>query len=490
MNQVFRSAGLKFLVLGALNCLALPPFFIWQILFLTMPTLLLLLEKNDIKSFSSGLCYGFGYFATSMYWVSIALFVDIEAYFWVLPLSLIILPLILSLYYGLAFWCYCILQRRFSSKFVRLLIFTYLWLVFEYIRGHLFTGLPWNLIGYVWANDKYLIQIADIIGIYGVSCLVIFITGALYLWRSTFIAAPILVLILCFYYGYHKISNPLKTTNHVNLRLVQGNVEQYFKWSNNQRYVNIAQHSSLSKQPTSLKLDYIIWPETAITSDLTEEILHYVAKIIPQDGFLITGGLRYKNKYQPDQEIWNSLFVINDQGKIDSYYDKMHLLPFGEYLPFRKTLHFPDFGFSDYSAGNTPKIIHGFHSNICYESIFSDQALDASLNFNWILTITNDGWYGDSIGPHQHFHMSRVRAVELGKPLVRVANTGISGVINYDGAILKSSKLCTASVIDHSLQLYQPRQTFYSKYQDWIVRVFITVGALILWQSLKKSTPH
>lgn len=460
------------LLLGATATAALPPFFITPAAMIAFSGLLWLLTqvKSRCGAFITGFCFGFGHFVTGLYWISYSLLIDAEQFAWLIPFAVSLLPAVFACYIGIVTLASYSLGWR-GWKLV--LAFTIFWVAAEWLRAHLFTGFPWNLIGYIWTVSDVTLQPAAIFSIYGLSVLALLFAclPAVWIWQSkessqlpTFIIA---LLVICpFLWGEWRLMHAPSADAYQRafpIRLVQPNIPQQLKWHPDTRMKAFQRHIELTESsygdvPPTL----VIWPESALPFILEEEpsFRRQMAQALPQGSYLMTGAIRWDGQ---QEKIWNALQVMDDKGDIVASYDKYKLVPFGEFVPFREIFPFINKitpGGRDFSAGEGAETlsvynIPPFSPMICYEAIFPEHiAKEDDVSPRWLLNVTNDGWFGDSTGPHQHFHMTRVRAVEQGLPLVRVANTGISGVIDEYGRVIAKLPLGQTGVIDAYLPLY------------------------------------
>ena len=401
--------------------------------------------------------------------------VEGNPYWWIWPLAVCGLPFILSLFTALSCALHKILCKETAhiGTFISFIVFIFL---AELARGHLFTGFPWNLYGYTWIDIRPIAQVASIGNIYFLS----FLTIA---WATTpafiCIAAnkpiksitPLTVIasfIASYAYGLERLNTSLYEPKGIDITLVQPNIKQSEKWKPENRAPNFLKLINLSKfTPTSpvesknndtSTSHLVVWPETAISQDLlnspwvTKEI-KAVLSTYPTNAYLITGSLRY---IAETKTFYNSILVFNKQGKIIATYDKSHLVPFGEYIPFSNIFDIaPIVGFKGFEAGQKTPALDindslSLGTQICYEVIFPNHLNIASNEIDIIVNVTNDAWYGDSAGPHQHLVQARFRAIESGKPLIRSANTGISAIITSYGDIHGSTPLNKSATIRHN----------------------------------------
>jgi apolipoprotein N-acyltransferase len=476
---------------GASAGLAFAPYFYFFILFFSFSLLLALLEHSPGKkqSFLVGWFFGFGHFIVGVYWLYHPMMLDLDQYAILIPFAILGMPAVLALYIGTVTFLTNLIPANNAAKVV---IFSCFWVIIEYLRAHLFTGFPWNLLGYSLAFNSEISQLASIGGIYALSFLILLIASIPYLiYNNNYkIHATLVILTItsCYYYGYSRIKLP-PTNSDVAIRIVQANIKQTLKFTQQQEVANIYHQIEMSNSPSLLPIKYVIWPEGAFAFDIDYPgLLHIIKKAAPIKGALITGGDRIERN-NAGFKWWNSLQMISNDGKIIASYDKVHLVPFGEYVPFRNILPINKIvaGLTDCSPGKSAHNIsvikeEEFRPLICYESIFADEISVAGQSPKWLLNITNDGWYGQSSGPYQHFAMSRFRAIEQGVPLVRSAKTGISAIVDSYGRVVTKADLNTQGVVDGYLPS-PAATTFYSLYGDTpIMALIILILASFLYR--------
>ena len=500
----WRRYGLSFL-LGISATATLPPVDLTPLLLVAFPGLLWLDEGSPgpWASFRLGYAFGFGFFVSGLYWIAGALLVDVASFWWLMPFAVIGLPALFALYIGLT-----LLATKFVNDRLRLpgtarvCAFAILWTVAEWARGHAFTGLPWNLMGYTWSGAFpgaiAMLQSAAWIGIYGLSFLTVLAAslstrlGSLSLASasagrrlSSAIAAALLILVPSVLGAIRLQTTPTADTGTW-LRIVQPSVPQSMKWEPSAAERNLRLLLDLSAAPTPRPVAAVIWPEAA-TPFLLERnpsLRRQIGTIAAGRGYVITGAVRANPPPDPVRQIWNSLEALNKDGEIVVEYDKAHLVPFGEYVPFRDELPLKKItpGTVDYSAGPGTRTIElsglpRFAALICYEVIFPGAIVDEYDRPAWILNVTNDAWYGQSSGPYQHFAIARTRAVEEGLPLVRVANNGVSGVVDPVGRVVARIDLNTVGYADLPLPA-AGEVTPYGRGGDWILLVLLLLGSL------------
>ena len=399
--------------------------------------------------------------------------VDLAQFGWMIPFATGGLSGGLAIFPGLALLSLHISRAKGAGRIFALAL---AWTVFEWVRGHVFTGFPWNLIGYTWTFADAPIQFTSIAGIYGLSLVtmvIVSLPAALGGPRATQrpllpISAMLLIIAALWGGGAARLAGAgASNVPDIKLRIVQPNIEQQYKWQRERIRDNLLATMRLTMGPGHDEITDIVWPETSIGPfflDDDAELRGALARLVPKGGLLLTGTLRrapIENGVGPDGNpfrYYNSFEALDDGGHVVASYDKSHLVPFGEYVPLRGILPIEKLtpGRGDFSAGPGPRTLALAHLPpasplICYEAIFPGDVTDPAHRPGWLLNITNDAWFGDSSGPYQHFESARVRAVEEGLPLVRAANTGISGVVDPYGRVIAHLGLGKAGVVDARL---------------------------------------
>ncbi len=470
--------------LGSTAVLALPPLNAIPVLLVSIPGLLWLCETSPRRrdAFVVGWWFGFGHFLFGLYWLANAFLVDAERFAWMVPFVVVGLPGILAVFPGFA----TAAQRATGFRGVgAVFTFAVIWTASEWARGHLLTGFPWNLMGYSWTFSVEVLQITSVFGIYGLSLITIGLAGLPTTFgdpaarRSSLLLnlAGVVVVFALWGYGHVRLAAaPSLAESDVTIRIVQANIAQADKWKLAHRDRNFGRYLQMSGAEGFP--DLIVWPETAAPYFFSREARRReaIADILAEGSFLVTGAPRISPPSEKDVRVWNSVVAIDGRGDLVATYDKFHLVPFGEYLPLRPLLRLLGvaklvYGPVDYSAGYGPAALHlgtlpTLGPLICYEAIFPGAVVDRSARPSWLLNVSNDGWYGISAGPHQHFAMARVRSVEEGLPLVRAANTGVSGVIDSFGRIVAQIGLDEAGIIDTPLPRSIESETFFGRFGD------------------------
>jgi apolipoprotein N-acyltransferase len=469
---------------GAAATLALPPVYFLPVLYVAFPVLVWMLAGASSRraAFALGWWFGFGWFVTSLYWIGNALLIFGDRHAWMIPFAVLGLPAFLAVYTGLA----GLVATLGRNHLERALWLTVGWVAAEWVRGHAFTGFPWNLAGYSWMGADALMQPAALLGAYGLSLAAVAsasLPAALATprrrLRFTAVAAAALIPALAFAFGTWRLASAPAGggpgESGIGMRIVQAGIPQREKWRRDLRERNFRTNLSLSVANRPDWVTHVIWPENAATFFIEDEAAYRqaMARVLPPGGLLITGAPR---RSAPPLRLWNSVFAVDSRGDIVGRYDKSHLVPFGEYVPLREYLPIDKVtqGAVDYSAGPGPQTIHlpgisPVSPLVCYEAIFPGAVVDGTDRPAWILNLTNDAWYGISAGPHQHLAISRLRAVEEGMPIVRAANTGISAVADSFGRDRGRIGLDRQGILDFRLPNALAHPTLYALYGDWIV---------------------
>lgn len=498
--------------LGAIASLAMPPAGAAPVLLFSVPSMLWLLDgaRSRWAAFSVGWGFAFGFLLFSLYWIAFALTVDLPRFFWMIPFAAAGLPAFLAVFTGLATLGVHLLRL---SGLAAALGFAVLWSVTEWLRGHVLTGFPWNLPGYAWVDWPAVLQSVSVVGIYGLTVLTAVLAAlpaALVDRRGrrwsprgamAFGVALALFVAMAGVGAWRLAQAEGGTVPGVVLRLVQPNIPQAQKWDTESRLENFLQHRALSVSAGPRPVTHVIWPETAVLYALTRDAnaRAAIAAVTPTGGLTLTGAPRFAPEGTEPRH-WNSLLAIDSRGEVVAIYDKSHLVPFGEYVPFRDILPIDTVVPSrvDYSAGAGVRtlVLPGLppvSPLICYEAIFPGSVVaetrDDGERPSWLLNITNDAWYGQTAGPYQHFAIAQTRAVEEGMPLVRVASTGISGVVDPYGRVAARLGLDERGVLDVDLPAALAEATAYSRYGDlafWMLAcVFGTIAVMFAWREPK-----
>ncbi|MFY9590121.1 apolipoprotein N-acyltransferase [Rickettsia endosymbiont of Halotydeus destructor] len=476
------------LLLGMLSGLVFAPTFFLPLLFtLSYLCYQVKIAKSWQQAAIVSYIFGFGHFLVGMYWISLGVSVYIEEFWWAIPFALIGLPLILACFISAS--CIGSFFAR-DNKYYQF-IFCLHWILFEWMRSWIFTGLPWNLLGYAFSFSDILIQVVSITGIYGLSFIVVYISTSFYpllakpknekdykQLKILLINSAIMITIIAVY-GKVRLDNHSTRFSAIQVRLIQPSIAQTSKWDASEFWKNLMLHIKLSEDSPA---DLIIWSEAALIVPFNQpEIKSELSKMLRYSkAILITGGVDSNEKQGDDFELYTSMYAVAKSGNKLFEYHKSHLVPFGEYMPLKNILPFKKLthGFVDYTEGRSElvylkKLNLKIKPLICYESIFPDLVRTSNKIADVIINITNDAWYGQSSGPYQHFQISRSRAVENGLPLIRVANNGISAVIDPLGRIIKKLDLNEVGYIDALIPQKINAPTIYSRYGNIGILIII-----------------
>ncbi|MDH4442496.1 MAG: apolipoprotein N-acyltransferase [Rhizobium sp.] len=498
----WRRAGLAVLA-GAVGALAMPPFGIFAAMFFSFTLLVWLLDGvtgNPDKSgtlnlrsvFFTGWLFGLGYFVAGLWWLGNALLVDASGFAWAIPLAVLGLPAVLGLFYGLA----AMLSRLlWSDGMGRVAALATGFGFAEWLRGTIATGFPWNAIGYAAMPVPLMMQSSHVLGLFGVTALSVFVFASPALLGTRRGAVPgllIAALLSAGHVGYgawrlYLAPPELGEQRQIGVRLVQPAIDQAQKMENVDRIGVFEKHLALTAAPPAegdQKPDVIVWPETAVPFILTEnpDALVRIGDVLEDGQVLITGAVRAEERGAGlPPRYYNSIYMIDDKGQILSASDKVHLTPFGEYVPFEDVLRrfgieelisLPG-GFSPAASRLLLTLPSGvsFYPLICYEAIFPNEIAPDLAGADAILNITNDAWFGATPGPYQHLLQSRLRAVERGAPLIRDANNGISAVIDPFGRIVDGLALNISGALDTTLSVstVPKRNSFDHNLNFWLV---------------------
>ncbi len=504
-NWVAQLTGAKRAALaasaGALSVLAFAPVHGWPVLFVSFGLLVWLLDGCHARHAElrprlqcaglAGFWFGFGYFLTGLYWIAEAFLVEPWRHGWLIPFVMTLLPGGMALFFAAAAALAMLLWLPGAARVFALAIAFGL---AEFARGHVLTGLPWNLIGYGLAATAATMQLAAVLGVYALSLLAVLLFAsplAIFAPEGSGLAQRkgagllALVLLLAFLlgivWGERRLAGDDLATTGVRLRIVQADVDQANKWRPENSAEIFNDYLDLTKSgggsPGLNGIGLVIWPETAVPFLLAEssDALLAIGDLLPEGTTLLVGAVRLGEERDAQgrltsRRIYNSLLVIDDKAQILGTYDKIHLVPFGEYLPFQDFME--RLGIMQltgvrggFSPGSRPRLLSipgapPASPLICYEIIFPDDVTDKETRPGWLLNVTNDAWFGTSAGPHQHFHQAELRAVEQGLPVVRAANTGISAIIDPYGRVVAELGLGKEGVVDGLLPQALPPTPF------------------------------
>jgi apolipoprotein N-acyltransferase len=503
----FRRALIAFLA-GAASTLALAPVNLWPAMFVTFPVVVWLLDGAAPKRWrgvTAAAAAGWGYFLAGLYWVGAAFLVDAKTFGWLMPFAVVALPAGLALFTAFGF---ALARLMWTRGALRILMLAAALTLAEWLRGHVLTGFPWNTYGYALTTPLALAQAVALFGVWGLTFIAVaaFASPAVLAdervdTRQPWIypAAAVAVLAALGFYGVARLAaTPTAFVDAVHLRIMQPNLPQDDKFNYSAKQQVMQRYLALSDRATSpgtsgvREATLLIWPESAFPFFLSREpdALAQIAALIHDGPVLITGAARPAETTPGGRttHAYNSVYVIDHDGSILSVYDKLHLVPFGEYLPFQRLLERLGFmqltkvqgGFLSGSRRRAMTVpgAPSFLPLICYEIVFPHDIVPRGERAGWMLNLTNDGWFGITAGPYQHFQQARVRAIEEGLSLVRAANTGISAVVDPVGRITASLPLGIEGVLDAPL----PKSlgpTPYSRFGDAPVGLVVLAIGLV-----------
>ena len=518
---------------GAASVLSLAPVFFAPVLLVTLPILVWLIDgaadearhgggSNLRPAFSTGWWFGFGYFLLGLFWVGEAFLVEPEIFGWLLPFAVTLLPAGLALFFAAAT---AAASRLWAPGISRLLALAVAISVSEYLRGHILTGFPWNVLGYALTWPLPLMQSAGLIGIYGLTLLAVLCPAAPLVlaadapaeatgwrrWRNVLLIAAVPLLGLAGY-GWARLATPVATVPGTVLRIVQPSVPQRDKWRPEKQRQIFDDHLELSHTDPAGnrsglgRVTHLVWPEAAMPflPLNSPQVLSEIGHVLGPRAQLLTGALRVEDtpgnrdsaipeRATAQRRVFNSLLVLGPGGTLTALYDKIHLVPFGEYLPLQSFLE--AIGLQQltrmrggFTPGPSPRPILSVPGLppliglVCYEAIFPAAVVQASERPGLLVNVTNDGWFGNTTGPRQHLHQTRVRAAEEGLALVRAANNGISAMIDPYGRLLGTIPLNIRGTLDAPLPAPAP-QTAYSAMGDSLWAAMSVVCLLLSFRA-------
>ncbi len=468
---------------GAIGAFALPPFGFFAVLFISFPILVWLMDGATgnpdggwfarlRSAFWIGWVFGFGYFVASLWWLGNALLIDADEFAWALPLAVLGLPAYLALFYGLAT---ALARILWSDGFGRLAALGAAFGLAEWLRGFVATGFPWNAVGYGAMPIPLMMQSSAFFGIFGISALAVFVFSAPALLgtkKGMTAGLALAALLFCAHLGYGAYRLQMAdrmpaAENQPVVRIVQPLIDQSRKLDDAERASIFEEHLALTAllpENGGKRPDIVVWPETSVPFILTQnpDALTRIADVLQDGQVLVTGVVRSEDAGAGSApRFYNSIYVIDSNGQIVSAADKVHLVPFGEYVPYEDLLR--NLGVTDaiampggFTAAPQRAMLtlpggRMLYPLICYEAIFPDEIDDDMEKAGALLNVTNDGWFGATPGPYQHFQQARIRAVENGRPLIRAANTGISAVVDPFGRLIKGIGYNQKGVMDSTL---------------------------------------
>lgn len=500
-------AALTAFLFGVCGALAMAPFYALPLLVVAFSGLVIMLDgaadsaRPRRAAFFAGWWFGFGYFLAGVYWMAFSFFVQADQFAWMAPFAVTIMPAGLALFCAVA----CALSvLRWRRGAARIVFFAAVFSVFEYLRGHILTGLPWNLAGQALAGSAIGAQTAAWYGAYGLSFVAVLLSAAAAagLSRSDnvrnaalWLAAPAMGAIVLYGVGAMRLATApdAPETPQAFVRIVQPNIGQRDKIDPNKWSDNFYRNLTLSTgdAPGDAPL-FIVWPENAAPLlDEASTALEVLSNELPRGSTLIAGAVRRDLSEADAYRYYNAVALVEDAGdarRVTAHYDKHHLVPFGEYLPFYGVMdavglaQLTPYGDAGFAAGAGPTTLTAnglrFAPLICYEAIFPRAVYPRNERPDFIVTVTNDAWFGDTSGPRQHLDQARLRSIETGLPMARSANTGVSALIDAYGRIRSRIALYDAGAINASLPpaIAPP---LYDRVGDLLYFLIIAVAAAV-----------
>ncbi len=482
--------------LGVAGAGILPPLYLFPLGFAAFVGLLWMIEGARVRSaFWIGWLFGLGHFAAGLYWIANALMIEWWRVGWMIPFAVLGLGAVLGVFVGAATACVRAAKLPAAAAPFGLALF---WMLAEVARGHVLTGFPWNLVATAWLASDALAQSAALFGAYalsGVGVLVFALPASLARgnWRPA--AASAAILAVAWGAGAYRLAqSDAGLLPDIRLRIVQPNVPQALKWDPEARERNLEELIALTRSDGFADATHVIWSETATAFPIWGDTpalaarRAQVAEAVPPGGMLVTGAPRFARDADGIIYAWNSLHAMAPDGTLTATFDKFHLVPFGEYVPLREWLPFERIvpGGIDFSAGPGPQLlaVRGLpiaSPLICYEIIFPGNVVPAGPRPDLLLNVTNDSWFGQSSGPHQHFAATRLRAVEEGLPAIRAAGGGISAVIDGYGRPVAKLGLGARGVLDSGLPASLAATPYARARSAPIFVLAVLLGALAGW---------
>jgi apolipoprotein N-acyltransferase len=488
-------------LLGALSGFAMPPYDAWWIFGFTFPAFLFFIEKTRLtRAFFLGWIFGFGYFLVALHWIGYAFFVNASTDLWMMPFAVGGLAAFLAIYWGLAAGLTrCFAQKGYEAVLLAPVFFT----AMEYLRGHLFSGFAWSAPGLAVDGMGSVSQLAYVVGMEGLTFLLLLWAAAVFSLIKGRRLLPLMILaLLPLSWGWGELrlaQNPTQFSDTVFVRIVQPNVSQDDEWRTKNAREIFSRLLVLSAQPSQLthQVTHIVWPESIVPFliDESPKALSEVGQMLGANEVLLTGAVR-RSAPDPKADYFTSVLVIDGNSKVVAHYDKSHLVPGGEFLPlawlleplgFRQVVSLPE----SFKEGKGPEslLVPGaglVGAQVCYEATFPQETVDPLNRPDWIVNVTNDGWFGQSTGPWQHLAQFRLRMIEQGLAGVRSANTGISAIIDPFGRYILKSSLDAEAVYDGRLPL-SLKPGPYARFGDFGLLAVLLCG-LCLALVLRKPT--
>jgi apolipoprotein N-acyltransferase len=478
---------------GLAGALAMPPVDFLLALAISLPLAVWLIDGSTAgpgrfslrtlgSAFTAGWAFGFGYFLGGFWWLGAAFLVEDDQFAWLMPVGVLGFPAAMALFHAFGF---LLARLLWSDGWRRIFAFVFAMGTVEWLRGIILTGFPWNSIGQALGATDATAQIASVIGLNGMTLLALFIfasfavlgTGETATRRGVLPGFAVLTLAAIATFGFWRLqTTPISTVPDVRVRIMQPNLGQREKHRLSgqevlTRYLRLSDRAATPGSGGIGDITHLIWPESPFPFLLAREpqALSQIAMALKPNAILITGAARAEDA-SGKTRYFNAIHVVGPDGVISDSYDKTHLVPFGEYLPFRNL--FDRIGIRQFieipggfepGARRKPLQIRGLPVTaplICYEAIFPGEPLSGGVRPGLLLNVTNDGWFGYTAGPYQHLAQARLRSIEQGVPQVRAANTGISAIFDPLGRVVRSLQLGTSGVVDGAISRALPGTLF------------------------------
>jgi len=492
--------------LGAISSYSLPPYNYFIINFITFSLFFIFIfnkkkrTSNNKSFFKYGWYFGFGYFLFSLYWVVISLTFD-QSFKFLIPVAIVLFPTFLAIFYGLITYLFSIFYSR--SVVSSFFIFSILFGTIEFVRGSILTGFPWNLISFSFSSSIYFIQILSIIGTYSFNliCISLFTAPALFILRKSRIEIVVcffFILVSATFLIFGKIKdnsfNSLESIkNSYTIKAISPNISLDRFYSKQDELKIINELIELSA-PTKKKPTIFLWPEGIIPDSYLRDMGTYKNLFANNFGEndLIVMGLNSMEIKNEKNLFFNSMAIFNNKLDLIANYNKVNLVPFGEFTPFGSILSLIGLktvtnSYQSFSRGEAriplnvknSKINLNLLPLICYEIIYSGK-LSRDNNFDYIINISEDGWFGNSIGPKQHFSHSIFRSIESGKYIIRSANNGISAIINPIGIVEQEVKFGSRGYVELS-ESKLVKSTTFMLYGNKILLILILIYIFLIF---------
>lgn len=512
----WRRALVAFLA-GAFAVLTQAPYDFFAAGFISFPVLVWLLDGAVVETpggllrrlrpaFAIGWWFGFGYFLAGLWWVGGAVLVEAESFAWALPFAVVGIPLILAFFYGFAA---ALARLLWGDGIGRIAALAFAFGVAEWLRGFLFTGFPWNPVGLAAMPVPLLMQSVSVTGMIGMNALAVFVFAMPGLFagrRDVRLGIALAAVLVAAHvgYGYFRLMSPLPEPGRsINVRIVQPNIDLSEKWDGSvvdRVFADLLEQSGRAPEADAGKPELILWPETSVPFLFTErpDALVAIGEMLGEGQMLIAGAVREEGDptASAGARYYNSVVAINDKGEIVDAVDKVHLVPFGEYLPFADLLSRIGLtqlvaGPMNFAAGTDRHAIalpggSSVMPFICYEIIFPGLVAVDVASSEIIVNVTNDAWFGDTPGPYQHFRQAQVRAVENGLPVLRAANTGISGIVDSHGRVVDALAMNVRGIIDLTLPVAAPDASVIDRSRINGLLIILLLGVLAAGMKLRQ----